>query len=140
MAHPSTSQSGDYLFPEIGEILMRSWKVLVLALFATITVMPLSFAEDGKAIKKAMKEAMKGGLNKKVAEGNGSDDDKKALLALYVDMAKDAPPKGDAASWKEKTSALVQASQDMIAGKEGAAGNLKKAANCKACHSVHKGK
>ena len=40
---------------------MRSWKVLVLALFATITVMPLSFAEDGTAIKKAMKEAMSGG-------------------------------------------------------------------------------
>jgi len=139
--HPPIKQLARYSeFPETGENHMRSWKVLALALIATATIIPMTVAEDGKDIKKAMKLAMKGGLNKKVISGEGSDDDKKQLLALFTDMAKDMPPKGDAASWKEKAGALVQASQDMVAGKEGAAGNLKKASNCKACHEVHKGK
>jgi len=118
---------------------MRSFKVFALAFFASATVLPLAFAADGDAIKKAMKEAMKGGLCKKVASGEGSDDDKKKLLALFTDMAKDTPPKGDKESWAKHAGALVKASQDVVDGKEGAAGHLKKAANCKACHTPHKG-
>ena len=40
--------------------------------------------------------------------------------------------KGNAASWKKKTTALIVAAKgtDLPA--------LEKAANCKACHSVHK--
>ena len=128
--------------PRLGENLMRSWKVFALALIATATVMPLTVAEDGKAIKKAMKEGFKpkSGIFHSVVAGDASADDKKKLLALVTDMAKEMPPKGDEASWKEKTSALIQASQDVVAGKEGSIDNLKKAGNCKACHSVHKGK
>ena len=50
------------------------------------------------------------------------------------------PTKGDAESWKEKTGALVDAAKAVEEGKEGATKDLKKAMDCKACHTVHKGK
>jgi surface antigen len=119
---------------------MRSVKILAFGFFATATLLPLAFAADNTATKKAMKEAMKGGLCKKVAAGEGSDDDKKKLLALFTDMAKETPGKGEAASWKEKAGALVSAAQAVVDGKADGNAQLKKAANCKACHDVHKGK
>ena len=119
---------------------MRSWKALALAFFATASILPLTFAAEGTATKKAMKEAMKGGLCKTVASGEGTDEDKKKLLALFTDMAKETPAKGDAESWKEKAGALVSAAQGVVDGKDGATAQLKKAANCKACHDVNKGK
>ncbi|MFM7593239.1 MAG: hypothetical protein ACKO85_15730 [Isosphaeraceae bacterium] len=119
---------------------MRSAKTLAFAFFATATLLPLAFAADNTATKKAMKEAMKSGLCKNVGAGEGSDDDKKKLLALFTDMAKETPGKGDAASWKEKAGALVNAAQAVVDGKAEGAAQLKKAANCKACHDVHKGK
>lgn len=118
---------------------MRSFKVFVLAFVASATALPLAFAAEGDAIKKAMKEGMKkGGLCGKVASGKASADEQKQLLTLFTDMAKDTPPKGDKASWAKHAGALVQASQEIVDGKESGIANLKKAANCKACHSVHK--
>lgn len=119
---------------------MRSSKFLALGLFAAATVIPLSIADDANATKKAMKVAMKGGLCKKVASGESDAAEQKELLALFTDMSKETPAKGDAESWKEKTGALVSAAQGVIDGKDGATAQLKKAANCKACHDVHKGK
>ena len=55
-------------------------------------------------------------------------------------MATQKPAKGDEASWKTKTAALVSAAKDLVEKKAGAADALKKASDCKACHSVHKGK
>lgn len=117
---------------------MRSWKAFALAFVATATMMPLTIAQDGKAIKKAMKEAMKGGLCKTVSSGEGSDEDKKKLYELFADMCKEMPPKGDKASWDEKAGALAAAAKAVMEGKEGATAQLKKAANCKSCHAAHK--
>jgi hypothetical protein len=94
---------------------------------------------------KSMKEAMalhKGddSLLKKVTSGKGTEDDHKKLLATYEWMATQKPAKGDEASWKAKTSALISAAKDLVEKKAGAADALKKASDCKACHSVHKGK
>lgn len=119
---------------------MRSWKALALALFAAGTIVPLTIAEDASATKKAMKEAMKGGLCKKVASGEASSDEKKQLLELFTNMCKEAPAHGDVASWKEKAGALVTAAQSVVDGKEEGVAQLKKAANCKSCHDVHKAK
>ena len=59
----------------------------------------------------------------------------KKVLAKYAAwLAAYKPPKGDDASWKEKTGAIVKA----IKTDNQAA--LKKATNCKACHNIHKGK
>ena len=83
-------------------------------------------------IKEVMKLALKGPLNKKVAEGMASDAEKKQLIELYESLAAATPKKGDAADWKTKTDALLEAAKK----DDGKA--LLKAANCKACHDAHK--
>jgi len=79
-------------------------------------------------------------LLKKITGGKGTDDDHKKLLAGYEFLATQKPSKGDEASWKAKTGALVSAAKDLVDKKAGAADALKKASDCKGCHSVHKGK
>lgn len=87
-----------------------------------------------------MEKGFKGdtSLVKKITQGNGTQDDFKLLLDLSRELGKNAPPKGDVASWKEKTSALTAAAESLAAGKPGALDAVKAAINCKACHSVHK--
>ena len=94
--------------------------------------------EPKHTIKDVMKKAMKGGLCKKVASGNASDEEKKELHEMLVSLSKNKCPKGDAESWKKLTTALVKASQAVVDGEEGAGAKLQKAANCKGCHSKHK--
>jgi hypothetical protein len=91
--------------------------------------------KDKITIKTVMKKAhSKGGLLSKVIAGDASAEEKKELVTLYEALAKNTPPKGDETSWKEKTAALV------AAAKSADAAALKKASNCAACHSEHKGK
>jgi hypothetical protein len=107
--------------------------VAVLALAASLT--------QAKSIKDVM-ESHKGkeSMVSKIVAGKGSDEDHKKLLGLYEFLATQKPPMGDEASWKEKTSALISVTKDVVAKKEGALDALKKASDCKACHSVHKPK
>ena len=74
----------------------------------------------------------------RVGQGAGTAADFKLLAELTASLPLNAPMKGDAASWKEKSTALAQAGQQLVAGKAGALDAWKSAANCKACHSVHK--
>lgn len=111
----------------------KMFSLLALVAFVTTTWMAAHAADKPKhSIKEVMKIAMKGGLNKKVADGGASDDEKKQLVELYQSMAAATPKKGEAADWKTKTDALLEASK----GTDGKA--LLKAANCKACHDAHK--
>lgn len=99
--------------------------------------------DDGKpkyTIKDVMAEAHKGKLVNKVQEGAATDEEKEKLVALYIALWENKPPKGDQASWNEKSGALVVASAKALLGEEGAADALKSAANCAACHGSHKGK
>jgi hypothetical protein len=89
-------------------------------------------------IKDVMAKCMKGGLCKKVADGNASAEEKKELLDMFTALAANKPPKGDDASWKEYTGALLAAAKEAHAGKDGAGDKLKKAANCAGCHGKHK--
>jgi hypothetical protein len=121
---------------------MRKWFVLAGVFALTLSIAGLSDAgprPDDDPIKTAMKEAMKGGLCKNVAEGKASPDEKKKLVELFKGMLEAKPPKGDEGSWKEKCEALVKAAEAAVAGKSDASAQLKTAANCKACHDVHKG-
>ncbi len=105
----------------------------ILAIVGTTWLAAQAADEKPKhTIKDVMKVAMKGGLNKKVADGGASDDEKKQLVELYEAMVAATPKKGDAADWKTKTDALLAAAK----GTDGKA--LLKAANCKACHDAHK--
>lgn len=88
--------------------------------------------------KQIMKEAFKGGLVKKVGSGKASAEDAKKLHGMITALSKNKPKKGDAESWKKLTDALVKASQAVVDGDKDAGKGLMKAANCKACHKVHK--
>ena len=111
--------------------------VLSVALMASFTV-ALADEKPKHTIKECMKACFKGPLIKKVAGGSASDEDKAKLVEMMEAMAKNTPKKGDEESWKKKTKALVDAAKAIKEGKSGGEAALKKAANCKACHSVHK--
>jgi hypothetical protein len=96
--------------------------------------------EKKATIKEVMKIAMKGGLCAKVAKGEASEEEKKQLAGLFAALHSNTPPKGEKDSWDKKTQALVDAANDVLAGKAGAGDSLKAAANCKGCHDTHKGK
>lgn len=88
--------------------------------------------------KQIMKEAFKGPLLKKVAGGDASEEDTKKLYDMLVALGKNEPPRGEAETWKKLTGALVKAGKSAVDGDKEAGAMLKKAANCKACHSKHK--
>jgi hypothetical protein len=112
---------------------------LLVACFVSV---PVTAEEDDDkpkfTTKQVMKTAMKGGLLKKVASGDASDEEKKNLHEMLVALSKNEPKKGEAESWKELTGALVKAGKAAVEGEAGAGEMLTKAANCKACHSKHK--
>lgn len=105
--------------------------------------LPAMGADDDDAkpkykIKDVMKKAFKGPLLKKVAGGSASDAEKKELHEMLVALGKNKAPKGEADSWKSLTDALAKAGKAAVDGDADAGTALKKAANCKACHSKHK--
>src|SRR5678815_4902314 len=113
----------------------------IVTVFGLAALGYTTLAEEEKpkhTIKAVMKTCMKEGLCKKVADGKASADEKKQLAELFTALAANKPPKGGADSWKDKTGALVEASKEVVAGKEGAEAKLGKAANCMACHKEHK--
>lgn len=140
-----------FLGPDIFETLQRvtihmSKKLIALlsgSLLAICLVgIPATGADDDDEpkfkTKDVMKKAFKGPLLKKVASGKASDDEKKELHEMLVALSKNSPPKGEADTWKDLTGALVKAGKLAVDGDSDAAAALKKAANCKACHSKHK--
>lgn len=107
--------------------------IVALALVFAFGASDVSSQEKPKyKIAEVMAKAMKGGLCSKVAQGKADEDEKKTLIELFTALHANTPPKGEAASWKEKTSALLEAA------KKGDGAALKKAANCAECHKVHK--
>ena len=104
-------------------------------------------ADDAKPkyeIEEIMEQAHKAPKGKAsllqlVVKGKASEEQKKQLLEYYQELAKNKPPKGELKDWQKRTSALVKAAKDAVKGKEGSPQELLKAANCKACHQMHKG-
>lgn len=115
---------------------------LVVTRIAAIFLLAVAGASaaDSK-ISTVMKTVMKGDNStyKKVCLGTGTDADVQKLVNCLKGLAGTKPPKGDAAGWQAKTSALIKAAEDVAAKKPGAAQVLQKAGNCKACHNDHKG-
>ena len=75
--------------------------------------------EPKHKIKDVMKKCMAGGLCKKVASGKASEAEQKELLVMFQSLAANKPPRGDEASWNEKTKSLVDGAQAVVDGKEG---------------------
>lgn len=92
------------------------------------------------SVKDVMQKAHKGGILKKVTDGQGTSEDKASLLRMYIALWENAPPQGDMNSWREKTGNLVVGAARLVLDEDGAAEKLKAAANCDACHKAHKGK
>ena len=112
-----------------------------LLMFSFVALPVIADDDDSEpkfTTKQVMKKAMKGGLLKKVASGDASDEEKKQLHEMFVALGKNEPKKGDAENWKKLTTALVKASTAAVEGDPKASGMLKKTSNCKACHDVHK--
>ena len=124
----------------------RSSLVVALLAVAALLAVPAihSFADDNA------KEVIEGAMNKfhkgkeapiqAIIAGKADEAALKAFLEAYEGMAKVKPPQGDEASWKAKTSAVIDATNGLIAKKPDAAAAFKTATDCKACHSVHKPK
>jgi hypothetical protein len=117
-------------------------KVLVAVLVVAggwIAVGMSGEAQEGQpkfTIKDVMKQAhAKGKLRDKVAAGMASDEEKRQLVEYYEALAANKPPRGDEASWKEKTAALVKAAKDAQGGNHDAL----KMVDCQGCHKAHKG-
>jgi len=80
----------------------------------------------------------KNSLYERVIGGKGTLEEAKKLSQLYQALPGLRPPKGDAKSWKERATALAAAAKEVADRKPGAMDRLKAAAECKACHKVHK--
>lgn len=91
-------------------------------------------------VKEVMKEIHKGedNIGKRVAKGAASKEDVDKMIEYYQSLPLNDPPRGEKASWHEKTSALFLAAQSVREKKSGALESYKAASNCKACHSAHK--
>jgi hypothetical protein len=127
------------LFQEVGNMKVRGLIVAAMVVFGLALILDTNIQGGDKkepvAIKVVMQKAMKGGLCGKVAKGEASEAEVKELIALFTDLAANKCPKGDEASWKAKTEALVKGAK---AAKDDGGKSLKKAANCAACHKEHK--
>tara|TARA_Y100001968_G_scaffold155954_1_gene142462 strand:- start:1418 stop:1747 length:330 start_codon:yes stop_codon:yes gene_type:complete len=86
-------------------------------------------AVDKKITHEQIEEVMKGF---KAKLQNDLASNKKVLTKYATWLAAFEPSKGDAESWKKKTSAIVAAI------KVNDQAGLEKAINCKACHNIHK--
>ena len=114
----------------------RSLHTIVALAFLGSTLS--AFADE--VISSAMKKYHKpdDALCKKVGGGTASDAEVAEMLKVYEDMVPAKPKKGDDASWKEKTGAVIAALKKIQAKDAAGTAEFKTATNCKACHTVHK--
>ena len=89
-------------------------------------------------VKQVMKQAHGKKLLQKVLSGEASKEEKDKLLDLYISLVENKPKKGDEQEWLMKSGRLIVAAAMVSVGREGGEAELKKASNCKACHSAHK--
>jgi hypothetical protein len=93
-------------------------------------------------VETIMKEAFKGddALVKKITGGKPTKEEAAKFLEYCQALAANQATKGDAASWKQKTGALLAAAQQVNNGDKAGIAAVRNASNCKACHTVHRGK
>ncbi len=95
-------------------------------------IMKIAHKDKDKESKKTMVEI--------ASEGKASEKQLKALVDYYKTMTDLKPKKGEESSWKEKSAALLKATEALAKEptKKEAIADFKKANNCKACHTPHK--
>ncbi len=90
--------------------------------------------------EQVMEEGFKGktSIAARLGENMGTQADKMRMVYLTQQLALNKAPKGDAASWSEKTAALNRAAVALESNAPDALSTWKAAADCKKCHSIHK--
>jgi hypothetical protein len=116
------------------------WSVPALAVLAVVVWGAYLTAAPKYTIEEIMEQAHDedNGIYQKVLADKATKEDKAKLLELYTELSQNKPKKGDAKSWKEKTTALIVAAKAVVANDKDAKDRLMKAANCMACHKLHK--
>jgi len=121
---------------------MKKNLLAMLGIALVVAIGSVAMADKGEGSKHSteeiMKKVFKGPLLKKVAKGDASEEEQKLFKEMLTSLQKNKPHKGEAESWKKKTTALIEAAKEVAEEKEGGLAKLKKAANCKACHDEHK--
>lgn len=121
---------------------MAKFRFGLLALAALLalsyTATEAHYFLQANTIKQVMRKAHKQGLLKQVLMGQASDADRRELLGLYQDLARNAPPRGEARSWRARTSSIVAAATAVAQGDPRGLPALKSAVNCASCHRAHK--
>lgn len=118
-------------------------RTITAALAAAILALGLAAtaSADSKpkyTIKQIMKDALKGGLAKKVVGGEATEKEKIQFLDYAISLYENKPKKGEAASWTRLTGNLVTAAAKIAIDPKASTATLGKAVNCKACHNKHK--
>ena len=87
-----------------------------------------------------MEEGFKGktSLAARLTDNMGTQADKMRMVYLTQQLALNQPPKGDLASWTEKTTALNLAAVALEKNSPDALVTWKAAVDCKSCHTAHK--
>jgi hypothetical protein len=100
----------------------------------------VALATQSGSVHDVMEAANEGknSLYDRVVAGKATPEEARKLAELYGALPGLKPPKGDAKSWKEKATAAAAAAKDVADRKPGAVEKLRTAADCKACHRVHK--
>lgn len=119
--------------------------ILIAGILAVTGLVWPARSADSKddAIKEVMKtyhKAPKGvdPVCKKASDGKATPEEIKKLVVAYKSLLTTTPPRGDQASWKDKTAKLYAAAQALEKGAPDGLAKYKVAVNCKACHSVHR--
>jgi hypothetical protein len=118
--------------------------VAMVTFLSCALVLGITFSADEPpdkpkhTIKDVMQDVHRGGLLKKVLDGQAGPEERLALLDYYISMVENTPPKGDIDSWRELAGKVTLASAKVVVGRKGAVAELKNATNCAACHKVHK--
>jgi hypothetical protein len=88
---------------------------------------------DGKGNRSSKRN-----LDTRVLSGRATEQEKTRLLELYRQLATTIPPKGSPGEWRRRTAALVEATEGVIAGRDGARRRLAEAVDCKTCHEKYR--
>lgn len=97
-------------------------------------------APSGKPIKDMMLRTGKeqGALMFLVRDGESTEAQNKKLLEEFKAIAAVKPPLGEAKSWTNRTTAAINALQELVDKKSGAVERVRAATECSGCHNAHR--
>ena len=116
--------------------------LLLLGMGGSLSALDATKPKPKFTIKQVMKEAIKGdtALVKKACKGTATPEELKKMVAYFQALTEGVPPRGDADSWSQKSTALFEAAVAIEKDPQNkeASLRLEKAVECRQCHNAHK--